>query len=74
MRNRYMRRVASSVRRVAQHLKERAVKDELYDALVDLKLADKTYERWIKEARMTGLRNPSFDGDEVGYPDDDFDD
>ncbi|MBZ0281784.1 MAG: hypothetical protein K8L97_13680 [Anaerolineae bacterium] len=27
-----------------------------------------------RDAKMIGVRNPSFDGDMVGYPEDDFDD
>lgn len=32
-----------------------------------------TYEDWIQDAKMIGVRNPSFDGDYVGWLDDDFD-
>jgi uncharacterized membrane protein len=31
-------------------------------------------EEAVTEAKMLGLRNPAFDGDYVGYPNDDFDD
>lgn len=31
-------------------------------------------ERRINDLKMWALRNPGFDGDEVGRPDDDFDD
>jgi hypothetical protein len=30
-------------------------------------------EEAVTEAKMLGLRNPAFDGDYVGYPNDDFD-
>lgn len=33
-----------------------------------------TYEEEIELAKMIGVRNPDFDGDLMGRPDDDFDD
>jgi hypothetical protein len=44
------------------------------NSLVDDQLAgnDLNEER-IAAAKMLGVRNPAFDGDYVGYPDDDFD-
>ncbi len=33
-----------------------------------------TFEEALIEAKMIGLRNPAFDGDMVGWLDDDFDD
>jgi hypothetical protein len=41
--------------------------DLAQDAKVD-------YEELIEEAKMIGVRNPAFDGDMVGWLDDDFDD
>jgi hypothetical protein len=33
-----------------------------------------TFEDALEEAKMIGVRNPAFDGDMVGWLDDDFDD
>jgi hypothetical protein len=42
--------------------------------LDDLRRGVMAAERQMFAAKMIGWRNPAFDGDYVGYPDDDFDD
>jgi hypothetical protein len=74
MRNRFMRDAMSGVRDVIRHLKDRPqLQDKLRDSLQDMHTADFLYERRIEEAKMIGVRNPAFDGDLIGYPEDDFD-
>ncbi len=44
------------------------------DSLIDDQRAGMAFvEQQIEETKMIGVRNPAFDGDRVGYPDDDFD-
>ena len=42
--------------------------------LDDLQKTTWSYEKWLDEAKMMAIRNPAFEGDFVGWLDDDFDD
>jgi hypothetical protein len=46
----------------------------LLNILSDLELGMISAEEAIEEAKMIGVRNPAFDGDMVGWLDDDFED
>ncbi|MBL8165238.1 MAG: hypothetical protein JNJ61_24865 [Anaerolineae bacterium] len=73
-RNRYQQRAKAAVRAVMRNLKDRPkLRQELQEGLDDMSRADSLYEQWIQDAKMIGVRNPSFDGDSVGWLDDDFD-
>jgi hypothetical protein len=73
MRNRYQERAKHTFRTVLRHIKDPELREEMHDGLDDLKRADSLWNQWIQEGKMIGVRNPAFDGDMVGYPEDDFD-
>ena len=50
---------------------ERAKYEEFYNLSV---MADSDVDDAVAEARSIGVRNPAFEGDRVGWLDDDFDD
>lgn len=64
------------IRRLTLLLNDRALSAEqrrtLSRILASAHEARITYEEAIEEAKAIGIRNPGFDGDEVGWPDDDF--
>lgn len=72
-RNLHMEHAKRVFRRVKAKLKDKDLKDDIEDGLRSLDTADYLYEKWIDEAKMIGVRNPAFDGDMVGWLDDDFD-
>jgi hypothetical protein len=59
------------LRRIERDKAKRAYLDALINDQQD---ALEHYSDEIREAKMIGVRNPSFDGDYIGYPDDDFSD
>jgi hypothetical protein len=59
------------LRRIEREKAKRAYLDALINDQQD---ALEHYGDEIREAKMIGVRNPSFDGDYIGYPDDDFSD
>lgn len=72
--NRYQERAKATFRAVKRLLKDQPkLRREIQDGLDDMDKADFVYEKWIDEAKMIGVRNPSFDGDYVGWLDDDVD-
>ncbi len=73
-RNLYMVRAKQILRRMSQLEKDPQKKQDLNDALDQIDRGIYSYEQWIQDAKMIGVRNPSFDGDMVGWLDDDFDD
>lgn len=66
----YAKRVFNRVKR---EIKDPEVRKDMESGLNALNRADYLYEKWIEDAKMIGVRNPSFDGDFVGWLDDDFD-
>jgi hypothetical protein len=59
------------LRRIERDKAKRAYLDALINDQQD---ALEHYGDEIREAKMIGVRNPSFDGDYIGYPEDDFTD
>jgi hypothetical protein len=74
MRNLYLARAKRILRKLIQYEKDPLKRSDLRDALSQMEQRVYSYEQWIKDAKMMGIRNPAFDGDEIGYPEDDFDD
>lgn len=73
MADRYMERAKAVMRRLIRHESDPVKKEDMKDVVDDLNMSIWVTEQRILDAKMIGVRNPSFDGDEVGYPDDDFD-
>ncbi len=71
-RNLHMEYAKRLFRRVKAEILDKKLKQDMQDGLDSLNSADYLYEKWIDEAKMIGVRNPSFDGDMVGWLDDDF--
>jgi hypothetical protein len=72
-RNVYLNVLSSKLYNLRIHEKDKAKKEELWDMAKLLGKGEDLYEEWIQEAKMIGVRNPAFDGDMVGWLDDDFD-
>jgi hypothetical protein len=62
-----------SLRQELKKLRLNSLVDMVDNTLEFLEHAQYSYSRQIEEAKMIGLRNPSFDGDMIGWLDDDFD-
>jgi hypothetical protein len=73
-RNRHLQLAKSGLRNLLRHEKDAAKRNYIQNIIGDIDRGVMTYEQWIKDAKMIGFRNPSFDDDSIGYPDDDFDD
>jgi len=61
-------------RRIKREIKDPELRRDMENGLEALDKADYVYEKWIDEAKMIGVRNPSFDGDYIGWLDDDVED
>lgn len=53
--------------------KDRATRAYIDALIEDQKAGINSVSGEIQAAKMIGVRNPAFDGDYVGYPEDDFD-
>jgi hypothetical protein len=67
----YAKRV---LRRMRQAEKDPQKKQDFSDVLRAIDKGIYSYEEWLQEAKMLAIRNPAFDGDMVGWLDDDLDD
>jgi hypothetical protein len=74
MNNRYGVRVKQGLKVLLRKEKDPKVRSFIQGLLDDLENCVFSYEQQIQAAKMIGVRNPFFDGDEIGYPEDDFDD
>lgn len=72
--NLFFVRAKAMLRRMRQHESDRKKRDDIDDILDQIDRGIYTYEKWIDEAKMIGVRNPSFDGDYIGWLDDDVED
>lgn len=72
MTNRYLESAKSALRRIRKHTRDSAVRDEITSVIGDIDRGSYTYEQTIRDAKMIGVRNPAFDGDYIGYLNDDF--
>lgn len=72
MGKRYLTSARGLIRAVRAKLKDPALKEYLSEAIDDINTAEFLHEKEVQEAKMIGVRNPAFDGDMVGYPDDDI--
>jgi hypothetical protein len=72
MGKRYLGSARGIIRLVRGKLKDPALKQYLSEAIDDIDTAEFLYGKQIQEAKMIGVRNPAFDGDMVGYPEDDI--
>jgi hypothetical protein len=73
MSNRFLKHVLSGLRDMQRMERSRA-KREFIDVLIeDQKAGMDMIDSQLFAAKMIGVRNPAFDGDMVGYPEDDFD-
>jgi len=70
--NKYMRFAQGTLRRMRGYIQDPQMKRDVNDVLNDLRRADFIYEKMIEDAKMIGVRNPAFDGDMIGYPEDDL--
>lgn len=74
MKNDYLRLSKSILRELKQTEKDKSRKAALDDAMFYIDRGAVLDDMRIQEAKMIGVRNPAFDGDMVGWLDDDFDD
>lgn len=74
MRNKYLMWAKNTPHRMHKLEKDPQKRRDLDDVMRDIDKGVFLYEEWIQEAKMIGIRNPAFDGDMVGWLDDDFDD
>ncbi len=74
MRSRYFVRAKSALRGMLKTEKDPKKRDDIYSILKDIDRGIFSYEEAIEAAKMIGVRNPAFDGDYIGCPEDDFDD
>lgn len=72
--NLFFVRAKAMLRRMRQLETDHKKRDDLDDILDQIDRGIYTYEKWIEEAKMIGVRNPAFDGDYVGWLDDDVED
>ena len=72
--NRYLTAALSNLRLYLKNEREGYKRLRLLDILSDLELGIISADEAIEEAKMIGVRNPAFDGDMVGWLDDDFED
>jgi hypothetical protein len=73
MRNHYFdfaRRMLHEIRGAA---KDPQMRSDIDKTVWAIKKGEELDNERIQEAKMIGIRNPAFDGDFVGYPEDDFD-
>jgi hypothetical protein len=73
-RNSYLSYAKRILRRMLQHEKDVQKRQDIQDSLWAIDRGIFTYEQWITDAKMIGLRNPAFDGDFIGWLEDDTDD
>lgn len=70
--NLYQERAKATFRAVKRLLKDQPkIQREIDDGLEDMDKADYLYGKLIEDAKMIGVRNPAFDGDYIGWLDDD---
>jgi hypothetical protein len=74
MTNRYLDSALNNLRLYLKKEREGYKRLRLLDILADLELGIISADEAIEEAKMIGVRNPAFEGDMVGWLDDDFDD
>ncbi len=74
MANRYLDIALENLKIYLKMEREGYKRLRLLNILSDLELGMISAEEAIEEAKMIGVRNPAFDGDMVGWLDDDFDD
>lgn len=74
MTNRYLESAKTTARKIRRSLVNKEDKRLIDDLIDDIDKGIFIDEQRIQEAKMIGLRNPSFDGDMIGWLDDDFDD
>jgi len=66
--------VLSRLRALYRMETDRAKREFIRVTIEDQQMGIRAVEKDIQDAKMIGVRNPSFDGDMIGYPDDDFKD
>jgi hypothetical protein len=74
MTNRYLATALENLRIYLKLEREGYKRLRLLNILSDLELGIISADEAIEEAKMIGVRNPAYDGDMVGWLDDDFDD
>lgn len=74
MTNRYLSTALENLRIYLKLEREGYKRLRLLNILSDLELGMISADEAIEEAKMIGVRNPAYDGDMVGWLDDDFDD
>jgi len=72
--NLFFARAKAMLRRMRQLETDRKKREDIDDILDQIDRGIYSYEKWIDEAKMIGVRNPSFDGDYIGWLDDDVED
>jgi hypothetical protein len=72
MSNQFLKHVLSGLRDLFQMEHSRARKEFIKSLIEDQKSGMDMVDSQIFAAKMIGVRNPAFDGDMIGYPDDDF--
>jgi hypothetical protein len=73
MTNRYLALALENLKIYLKLEREGYKRLRLLNILSDLELGMISAEEAIEEAKMIGVRNPAYDGDMVGWLDDDFD-
>jgi hypothetical protein len=74
MNNRFFDNAKRIIRLAISKETDPKIKKDLQDAITDINSGIIVEHRKQQDAKMIGIRNPSFDGDYVGFPEDDFDD
>jgi hypothetical protein len=72
MSKRIIQRIKGTIRRVHRQIHDPELRYDLEGAIEDLDILAHVQEKEIRDAKMIGVRNPAFDGDYIGYPEDDF--
>jgi hypothetical protein len=73
MTNWYHANVLRGLRKLLKEETDPARRTFIKTLIEDMEAGNALNERQIRAAKMIGVRNPFFDGDLIGYPEDDFD-
>ncbi len=73
MTNLYHTNVLRGLRKLYKTEVDQARRAFLKTLIEDMEAGNILTEKQIYAAKMIGIRNPAFDGDLIGYPEDDFD-
>ncbi len=70
----YIKAVITDIRNLQKYQLDGRMRDRMNWWIGNLETGIEVYDDELLEAKQLGVRNPEFDGDWVGRPDDDFKD